>query len=121
MTVEGPFDGGRTVLIGASHMCRTAEQLPECISLAMPGFKPTPESLREIERKVRKIDPDERDLVVMDLISNVAYMGTDEDGLPSPPVRSGDGTYHITGSLTTAPPTKINQKPWNIVQLSLAA
>ncbi len=75
----------------------------------MPGFKPTPDSLREIERKVRKIDPDERDLVVMDLISNVAYMGTDEDGLPSPAVRSGNGTYHITGSLTTAPPTKIKK------------
>ncbi len=102
-------DGGRIVLIGASHMCRTAEQLPDCISLAMPGFKPSPDNLREIERKIRRIDPDERDLVVMDLISNVAYMGTDEDGLPSPAVRSGDGTYHITGSLTTAPPTKIKK------------
>jgi hypothetical protein len=48
-------------------------------------------------------------LVVTDLISNVAYMGTDEDGLPSPAVRSGDGIYHITGSLTTAPPTTIKK------------
>jgi hypothetical protein len=65
-------DSGKTVLIGASHLCRTAEHLPDCISLAQPGFKPTLENLREIERKVRKIDPDEKDLVVMDLISNVA-------------------------------------------------
>jgi hypothetical protein len=67
------------------------------------------ENLREIERKVRKICPDENDLVVLDLISNIAYMGTDEDGLPSPAFRSGDGTYHIPGSLTTAPPTTIKK------------
>jgi hypothetical protein len=73
------------------------------------GFKPTLENLRELEKKVKKIDPDETDLVVMDLISNVAYMGTDEEGLPSPAVRSGDDTYHITGSLTTAPPMTIKK------------
>jgi hypothetical protein len=32
-------------------------------------------------------------------------MGTDASGLPSEPVRTEGGKYHITGSLTIAPPT----------------
>jgi hypothetical protein len=108
-TQASTADGGRTILIGASHMCRTAEHLQDCVSLAQPGFKPTLENLREVEKKIRKICPVENDLVVLDLISNIAYMGTDEDGLPSPAFRSGDGTYHIPGSLTTAPPTTIKK------------
>ncbi len=45
----------------------------------------------------------------MDLLSNAAYMGTDGDGLPTPSIREGDGSYHILGSLTTAPPTNLRK------------
>jgi hypothetical protein len=57
----------------------------------------------------------------MDLLSNTAYMGTNEDGLPLPAIRVGDGGYHVIGSLTSAPPTTqeylgpvlgIRQKNW---------
>jgi hypothetical protein len=54
-----------------------------------------------------KLGPDDR--VVLDLLSNSAYMGTDGDGLPTPSHREGDGSYHILGSLTTAPPTALKK------------
>jgi hypothetical protein len=36
-------------------------------------------------------------------------MGTDDDGLPTPASRGGDGSYHIIGSLTTSPPTALKK------------
>jgi hypothetical protein len=40
--------------------------------------------------------------VVLDLLSNTAYMGMDVDALPSAAERAGEGRYHIPGSLTAA-------------------
>jgi hypothetical protein len=101
---------GRLVIVGASHMCRTAEYLStECISLAYPGFKPDRDKIQDIAKRLEslKLGPDDR--VVLDLLSNSAYMGTDSDGLPTPSHREGDGSYHILGSLTTAPPTNLKK------------
>jgi hypothetical protein len=49
------------------------------------------------------------DKVVLDLLSNSAFMGTDADGLPSPAFAGEDGTYHIPGSLSAAPPQAIKK------------
>jgi hypothetical protein len=56
--------------------------------------------------------PDENDLVVLDLISNIAYMGTDEDGLPSQP---SDLAMAPTTSLDRLQPHRQQQlkKRWN--------
>jgi hypothetical protein len=92
--------------IGASHMYRMAEYLPaDSISLAYPGFKPSTESIVVIKEKLDALSLSASDTVVLDLLSNSAYMGTDVDGLPLPAERAGDSRYHIPGSLTTAPPT----------------
>jgi hypothetical protein len=66
-------------------------------------------------------NPGENDVVVLDLLSNLAFMGTDMDGLPTPAVRSGDGKYHILGSLTTAPPTVLKKTLELCVPLAAAA
>ncbi len=97
---------GRIVVVDASHMYRMAEYLPsDSISLAYPGFKPSAESIVSIKEKLDALNLSASDTVVLDLLSNSAYMGTDVSGLPSPAERAGDGRYHIPGSLTTAPPT----------------
>ncbi len=54
---------------------------------------------------------------MLDLLSNTAYMGTDEEGLPLPSYREGDGGYHIAGTLTTAPPTTLRKTLDNCVEL----
>jgi hypothetical protein len=47
----------------------------------------------------------EIDTVVIDSMSNTAFLGTDEDGLPIPAEKSvGDGRYHLNGDLQLAPP-----------------
>jgi hypothetical protein len=97
---------GKIVVVGASHMYRMAEYLPaNSISPAYLRFKPLAESIVSIKEKLDAFKLSASDTVVLDLLSNSAYMGTDVNGLPSPAERAGDGRYHILGSLTTAPPT----------------
>jgi hypothetical protein len=102
--------GGRIIVIGASHLYRTVEYLPaNTVSLATPGFKPTKEKITELERRIDALELSSTDTVVLDLLSNTAYMGTDDEGLPLPAFRSGDGSYHVAGTLTTAPPTTLKK------------
>ncbi len=42
--------------------------------------------------------------MLLDLLSNVAFMGTDESGLPTEAMAE-DGRYHVIGSLATVPPS----------------
>ncbi len=118
--VETPANllgANRTFVIGASHMTRTAVYMPSSTtSLAFPGFRPDRIRVAELSASLAGGNLGENDVVVLDLLSNLAFMGTDMDGLPTPAIRSGDGKYHILGSLTTAPPTVL-KKPWSSVFL----
>ncbi len=54
---------------------------------------------------LKKLNLTEIDTVVIDSMSNTAYLGTDEDSLPIPAVKSAvDGRYHLSGDLQLAPP-----------------
>jgi hypothetical protein len=109
---------GRIIVIGASHLYRTVEYLPSAtVSLAMPGFRPSKEKIIELEKQIDRLELSETDTVVLDLLSNTAYMGTDDDGLPLPSYREGDGSYHIAGTLTTAPPTTLRKTLDNCSEL----
>jgi hypothetical protein len=88
----------------SSHMCRTAKYLLGCISLAYPGFRPAKGKLQGNKPKMEKLPPGHTDTVVLDLISNVAFMGITEDGLLMPVLRAGEGSFHISSTLATAPP-----------------
>jgi hypothetical protein len=72
-------------------------------SLSYPGFKPDKEKINSIAKRLEMLELGPDDNLVLDLLSNLAYMGTDDNRLPTPALRAGDGSYHIQGSLTTAP------------------
>ncbi len=85
-------------------MSRLQEHLPpDTVSLAVPGFKPSEQGISRISTQLRELNPADNDTIVLDLLSNSAYMGTNENGLPSETLGGTDGKYHITGSLATAP------------------
>jgi hypothetical protein len=76
---------GRLIIVGASHMARMASFLPqETIVLATPGFKATQATVPQLTSKLAGLSINRDDRVVLDLLSNSAFMGTDADGLPSP-------------------------------------
>jgi hypothetical protein len=104
---------GRLVLVGASHMSRLAGVMgPRAVSLAYRGFRPREPMLTELIEQLKTLNLGKLDTVVVDLLSNTAFMGTDASGLPSESVRAEGGKYHITGSLTIAPPTLTKRFCW---------
>ncbi len=103
-TQETDSDDARVVVAGASHMIRLAETMgPETVSLAYQGFRPREPMISELANKLRSLKLNSRDTVVLDLLSNSAFMGSDTYGLPTEAVRAEDGRYHIIGSLSVAP------------------
>jgi hypothetical protein len=94
----------RVVLVGASHMVRLDEKMgPNTVSLAFQGFRPKEPTIGEIAMELQTLNLNSRDTVVLDLLSNSAFMGTDSNGLPTETVKMTDGGYHVIGSLTVAP------------------
>ena len=45
----------------------------------------------------------------MDLLLNVSFMGTNEDGLQVPPVKDGSKRWHVTGSLVACPKPRMKK------------
>jgi hypothetical protein len=112
---------GRLIIVGASHMARMASFLPqETIVLATPGFKATQATVPQLTSKLAGLSINGDDRVVLDLLSNSAFMGTDADGLPSPAFAGEDGTYHIPGSLSAAPPQAVKKILGNSEQIGKA-
>jgi hypothetical protein len=91
-------------------MMRLAEHLPPCtVNLAIPGLKATTVAAMQVAQKLKSLNPGPDNTIFLDLLSNTAFMGTDDDGLPSPSFPGGDGTYHIPGSLTVAPTAAVKK------------
>jgi len=104
---------GRMIVVGASHMRRVAAHLAAagCSTwdLSVPGWTPGVQNIETVTNRLKKIQPSKKDTVALDLLSNSVFMGTDDLGLPTRPVRSEDGSYHIVGDLQAAPVSAIRK------------
>jgi len=77
--------------------------------LCSEGWSPTKENLNAAADRLAELGTRRGDLVILDLWSNSACMGTDDMGLPTKPVRSkDDGRFHIVGAMQAAPPQCLN-------------
>jgi hypothetical protein len=112
-SVPPPFtahNAGRTVFIGASNMGRIAKAAAKnghmVVDLTSSGWTPKPGKIEKLCETLEKLNLTEFDTVVIDPLSNSAYLGTDEYGLPIPDEKSDeDGRYHLYGDLQLAPPS----------------
>ena len=52
--------------------------------------------------RLRELQLSKEDIVYLDLLSNQAYLGTDEDGNSTDPHKDSQKRWHITGSLVAA-------------------
>jgi hypothetical protein len=93
----------RIILIGALRMCRTVECLPSCISLAYPGFRSAKDKLQEIKQQLEKHKQEQTDTMVMDLISNIVFMGNSEDMLRCLHYRQGTAAITLAVHLPQHP------------------
>jgi hypothetical protein len=124
-SVPPPFtahNAGRTVFIGASNMGRIAKAAAEnghmVVDLTSRGWTPKPDKIEKLCETLEKLNLTEFDTVVIDPMSNSAYLGTDEDGLPIPAEKSDeDGRYHLYGDLQLAPPSAFKNALKNMEKL----
>jgi hypothetical protein len=101
---------GRTVFIGGSNLGRIAKAAAEnghmIVDLTVKGWIPKSGKIDRLCDSLKKLNLTEIDTVVVDSMSNTAYLGTNEDGLPIPAEKSvEDGRYHLIGDLQLAPPS----------------
>jgi hypothetical protein len=93
-----------------AHIGRTHKYLPkETVNLSTPGFVASPAASTQIEETLWDYCPGSGDVIIMDLLSNSAFCGTDSNGLPLPPFRGEDDIYHVQGMLVASPPSMIKK------------
>ncbi len=104
------YNNGRTVFIGGSNLNRITKAAAKVghmvIDLTVSGWVPKSGKIEKLCcDTLKKLNLTEKDTVVIHLMSNSAFQGTDEDGLPVPAAKSvEDGRYHLEGDLQLAPP-----------------
>jgi len=82
----------------------------DSIYVGYPGWVAAKDSLSEAARKLGGINLGAGDVVILDLFSNSAFMGTDDAGLPCRAIRNrSDSRYHLLGELQAAPKTVFEQ------------
>jgi hypothetical protein len=116
-SVPPPFtvhSADRTVFIVAFNMGKIAKAATESghmiVDLTSSGWTPKPGKIEKLCETLEKMNLTEIDTVVIDPMSNSAYLGTDEDGLPIPVEKSDeDGRYHLFGDLQLAPPPLLSK------------
>jgi hypothetical protein len=72
------------------------------VSFASPGFKVMLSALVQLALRLVALPVTKDEMLVLDLLSNSAFMGTDSRGLSLPTFPGEDCTCHIPGSLSIA-------------------
>jgi hypothetical protein len=87
------------------------------VDLTAKGWIPKSGKIDRLCETLKKLNLTEIDTVVIDSMSNTAYLGTDEDGLPIPAEKSvKDGRYHLNGDLQLAPPPSAFKSTMKLVK-----
>jgi hypothetical protein len=99
---------GRMVFVGGSNLGKIAKAAAEkgslVVDLTASGWSPKPGNIKKVAEVLKNLNLQPCDTIVIDAMANSAYFGTDENGLPMPPAKSGeDGRYHMLGDLQLAP------------------
>ncbi len=99
---------GRTFFIGGSNLGKIAKAAAEkgslVVDLTTSSWSPKPGNIKKVAEVLKNLNLKPCDTIVIDAMANSAYFGTDENGLPMPPAKSGeDWRHHMIGDLQLAP------------------
>ncbi len=104
VTQTGKNSSERFIVVGGSHMLKMSTYMPENTAcLAKPGFRAGPSTCGRISRRLTELTQGMGDTVILDLLSNSSFMGTNDDGMPLPLMPMSGGRYHVPGSLIPTP------------------
>ncbi len=96
------------MFIGGFNLGKIAKAATEKVSLVVDltasGWSPKPGNIKKIAEILKNLSLKPCDTNVIDAMANSAYFGTDENGLPMPPAKSGEeGRHPMVGDLQLAP------------------
>ncbi len=96
------------MFIGGSNLGKIAKAAAErgslVVDLTASGWSPKPGNIKKIAEILKNLSLKPCDTIVIDAMANSAYFGTDANGLPMRPAKSGeDGRHHMHGDLQLAP------------------
>ncbi len=118
-------NAGRAVFIGGSKLGRIAKAAAEnghlVVDLTVKGWIPKSGNIGKLCETLEKLNLTEIDTVVIDSMSNTAFLGTDNDGLPIPAEKSEeDGRYHLNADLQLAPPPSAFKNTIKLVDIVIS-
>ena len=83
---------GRTVFIGGSNLGKIAKAAAEkgslVVDLTASGWSPKPGNIKKITEVLKNLQLKPCVTIVIDAMANSTYLGTDDNGLPLPSVKS---------------------------------
>jgi hypothetical protein len=95
-------DTQAVVIIGGSHMSRTANMLKNqgltVTDLSIPGWTPSPSNVELVEKALATATVTGNTVLVADILANHAFRFEQEDGSMALPVKLG-GQYHMLGKV----------------------
>jgi hypothetical protein len=107
---DSASEASRLIVIGASHATRLvgglAEYGQDVINLAKPGWSIDEDAVADISVKLKKLNPNDSDILIFDPVSNDTFCGTDKKGNHIDPVKMG-GSWHVQGQLSIRPKSYI--------------
>ena len=114
-TIETIESGSKMVVIfGSSHSSRIADKLMTLevpvTNCAAAGWLLNKGSAKCLISKINELDlgcGSNEDVVVLDLLSNTSFAGTDEDGSTLPAQKLCDGKWHVIGDLASVLKAKL--------------
>ena len=111
--LEGPFPVKIRWLdeaIERQIVCALTREQNDCYCLSLPAdptldcFQdaPAPDAAEDLADKLSQLALTKNDIVYLDLLSNLVYLGTDQDGNSIEPFEGEGKKWHILGSLVAA-------------------
>ena len=114
---SGGNDSLKIYVCGGSHANRLAEKFvisgQQVANLARGGWQPTEQMVTEVHGNLKMHGigkGNATEVIVMDLLANCVFCGSDSDGNLMPLTKQSDGKFHVHGNLTTYPIAKIRAK-----------
>jgi hypothetical protein len=97
---------GRVAFIGASHAAKVsalAAARHKGFIPNLPRWTPDQQNCNTTIEKLKELKLGPANYLILDIFSNSIYMGSTEDGLPTPAFRDEEGKYHVSGHMDVAP------------------
>ena len=98
------------VVVGSSHAGKLSALVSASLEtkfLKLPTQSQTPDAAEDLADKLSQLGLTKDDIVYLDLLSNLVYLGTDQDGNSIEPYKGEGKKWHISGSLVAAAKPRI--------------